>query len=383
MFNFQLSTFNYQLQMSEPINKKRTAIVGVFILVGLLFFLGGILTIGNLHSTFSKKMTIFSIFDNVNGLVAGNNIWFSGVKIGTIKSTEFFSKSQVKVVMNINIESREYIRKDAKVKISTDGFIGNKIMVIYGGTAAASAIEQDDILANELTLSTEDIMATFQQNNQNILALTQKLKNGEGTIGKLLNSDSLYNSVTMSANSLQVTANSLQLAAANARGFVASLSDFGTKLNQKGNLANELVTDKEVFRSVKTSVLQLEQTVTKLQNFANDFTQKLNKEGTLVNKLITDTLVFNSLKASVFQIKSIADTAATVISSLKKASNNTQSPVGVLLHDEEAGINLKITLKNLESSSAKLDKDLEALQHNIFLRGYFRKEAKKNVLRNK
>lgn len=369
--------------MSEPINKKRTAIVGIFIMVGLLFFLGGILTIGNLHSTFSKKMTIFSIFDNVNGLVAGNNIWFSGVKIGTVKSTEFFSKSEVKVVMNINIESREYIRKDAKVKISTDGFIGNKIMVIYGGTAAARAIEQDDALTNEVMLSTDDIMATFQQNNQNILALTQKLKNGEGTIGKLLNSDSLYNSVTISANSLQITANSLQLAAANARGFVASLSDFGTKLNQKGNLANELVTDKEVFHSVKTSVAKLEQTVAKLQNFANDFTQKLNKEGTLVNELVTDTLVFNSLKASVFQIKSIADTAATVISSLKKVSNNTQSPIGVLLHDEEAGINLKITLKNLESSSAKLDKDLEALQHNIFLRGYFRKEAKKSLLNNK
>lgn len=365
--------------MSEPINKKRTAIVGIFIMVGLLFFLGGILTIGNLHSTFSKKMTIFSIFDNVNGLVAGNNIWFSGVKIGTVKSTEFFSKSEVKVVMNINIESREYIRKDAKVKISTDGFIGNKIMVIYGGTEMAHAIEQDDALANEVMLSTEDIMATFQQNNQNILALTQKLKNGEGTIGKLLNSDSLYNSVSISANSLQITANSLQLAAANARGFVASLSDFGTKLNQKGNLANELVTDKVVFNSVKTSVSKLEQTVVKLQNFANDFTQKLNKEGTLVNELVTDTLVFNSLKASVFQIKSIADTAATVISSLKKVSNNTQSPVGVLLHDEETGVHLKITLKNLESSSAKLDKDLEALQHNIFLRGYFRKEAKKKL----
>jgi phospholipid/cholesterol/gamma-HCH transport system substrate-binding protein len=363
--------------MSTPINKKRTAIVGIFIVVGLLFFLGGILTIGNLHSTFSKKMTIFSIFGNVNGLVAGNNIWFSGVKIGTVKSTEFFGKSEVKVVMNINIESREYIREDAKVKISTDGFIGNKIMVIYGGTAASPAIKQDDALSNEVMLSTEDIMATFQQNNLNVLAITQKLKNGEGTIGRLLNSDSLYNSVSISANSLQITAKSLQLAAKDARGFVTSLSDFGTKLNQKGNLANELVTDKVVFNSVKTSVAKLEQTVTKLQNFANDFTQKLNKEGSLVNELVTDTLVFNSLKSSVFQIKNIADTAATVMNSLKKGSSNAQSPIGVLLNDKETGDNLKTTLKNLESSSAKLDKDLEALQHSFLLRGFFRKEAKK------
>ena len=311
--------------MSEPINKRAT-IVGLFIIIGLLFLVGGVLTIGNLHSTFQKKMTISTIFGDVNGLQSGNNIWFSGVKIGTVKKLEFYGKSQVKVIMNINTEARQYIRKDAKVKISTDGLIGNKILVIYGGTSNAGVIEEGDTLNNETLLSTEEIMNTLQQNNLNILAITNKLANGEGTIGKLLNNDSLYNGIFE-------TINSLKTASANAQLLTSSLASFSAKLN---------------------------------------------KDGTLANDFVTDTVVFNSLKTSVLNLQSIADTASAFVNNLKEASADTKSPVGMLLHDEQAGANLKATISNLESSSEKLNKDLEAIQHNFLLRKFFKKEAKKN-----
>jgi phospholipid/cholesterol/gamma-HCH transport system substrate-binding protein len=311
--------------MNEPVNRRAT-IVGLFIIVGILFLIGGILTIGNLHSTFSKKMSISTVFGNVNGLQPGNNIWFSGVKIGAVKKIEFYGKSQVKVIMNINIESRQYIRKDAKVKISTDGLIGNKILVIYGGTSSAQEIEEGDTLGNETLLSTEDIMNTLQQNNLNILAITKKLANGEGTIGKLLKSDSIYNSIA-------ATANSLQTASAKAQILIASLANFSAKMN---------------------------------------------KDGTLANDLVTDTIVFNSMKASVLKLQNIADTTTAFVNNLKVASENTKSPVGILMHDEQTGANLKTTISNLESSSKKLDQNLEALQHSFLLRKYFKKEEKKN-----
>ena len=311
--------------MNESVNKRAIA-VGFFIIIGLLFLVGGVLTIGNLHSTFQRKMTVSTVFGDVNGLAAGNNIWFSGVKIGTVKKLEFYGKSQVKVIMNINIESKQYIRKDAKVKVSTDGLIGNKILAIYGGTSSVPEIEEGDTLSNETMLSTENIMSTFQQNNLNVLALTKKLANGEGTIGKLLNSDSIYNSIA-------ATTNSLQIASANAQTLIKSLANFS---------------------------------------------EKLNKNGTLAHGLVTDTLLFNSLKSSVLQLHRVADTAAIFVNNLKEAGNNPKSPIGVLLHDEQSGANLKATISNMESSSKKLDKNLEALQHSFLLRKYFKNETKKN-----
>jgi phospholipid/cholesterol/gamma-HCH transport system substrate-binding protein len=309
--------------MNEPVNK-RAAAVGLFVVIGLVFLVAGILAIGNLHSTFSKKITVSTIFGDVNGLQSGNNIWFSGVKIGTVKSTEFYGRSQVKVNMNINVESRQYIRKDAKVKISSDGLIGNKILVIYGGTDAAPGIEEGDVLANETALSTEDIMNTLQQNNLNILALTKKIAAGEGTLGKLINDDAIY-------DHLAVTTRSLEAASEKAQLLISSLSQFSSKLNKKG---------------------------------------------TLINDLVTDTVTFNSLKASVFSLQRTMDTVNAVVTSLKATVANPKTPAGLFLHDEQAGAELKKTIKNLESSSQKLDEDLEALQHNFLTRKYFRKKEK-------
>lgn len=316
--------------MNESPNR-RAVIVGVFVIVGLVFLLSGVLIVGNLRETFNRKMELVSIFDDIAGLQPGNNIWYSGVKIGTVNSLNFYGKSKVEVNMNVATKAKKYIRKDAMVKISSDGLIGNKILVIYGGTGNFPEVEEGDTLTVEKTFTSEDMINTAQENNKNILAITndvkaitKKLADGEGSLGKLLDDSLIYININ-------ATLVSLQKASAKAQQMIGSLSEFSSGLNKKGTLANELTTDTVVFKSVKTSVLQLQQ---------------------------------------------MADTAAVFIANLKRASANPNSAIGVLLHDEEAGASLKESLKNLENSSQKLDEDLEAAQHNFLLRGYFKKKAK-------
>jgi phospholipid/cholesterol/gamma-HCH transport system substrate-binding protein len=314
--------------------KRRATIVGVFLFFGLVILVAGILAIGNLHNSFVKKFTIVTIFDEVNGLQPGNNIWFSGVKVGTVDNLSFYGKSQVKVSMKVDIEARSYIRKDAKAKISTDGLIGNKIIVIYGGTDNAASVDEGDLLAIEKTLSTEDMLNTLQENNKNLLSITgdfkvisKKIMDGEGTLGKLLTDESLYDDIGQ-------TVEVLRKAALNAEKLTASISDYGSKMNQKGSLTNDIV---------------------------------------------TDTIVFNSLRATVLELKQIAQTASGLTADLKNAAsdlNTSNSPAGVLLHDQPAAADLKSTIKNLESSSQKLNENLEALQSNFLFRGYFRKKSR-------
>lgn len=316
--------------MNESPNK-RAVTVGIFIFVGIIFLAAGILTIGNIHQTFSKKLQVTTFFPDVNGLQKGNNIWFSGVKIGTVRRVEFYGAKQVKVIMNIDKDAQLYIRRDAKVKISTDGLIGNKILVIYGGSASASYVTGDDTLGVEKAVSTEDMMTTLQENNKNILEITndfksisKKLANGNGTIGKLINDENVYNNISSMTNSLKAASDKAQT-------LMASLSIFSTKLNTKGSLANSIV---------------------------------------------TDTIVFNSLKSTIAELNKISDTASVFIAGLKKDVNNPKSAIGVLLKDEQAGADLKATLKNLEDGSKKLDQNLEGLQHTFLLKRYFKKKAK-------
>ncbi|MBK6963129.1 MAG: MCE family protein [Bacteroidales bacterium] len=316
--------------MSKPTNK-RAVIVGIFVTLGLIFLLTGILVIGDLHQTFIRKIKVVTLFDDVSGLQVGNNIWFSGVKIGSISSLEFYAQTKVKVVMKLEEKAQQYIRKDAFVKLSTDGLIGNKILIIYGGSARSPQVEEGDTLKVEKTFTSEDMINTLQENNKNFLAITNdfklisaKLAKGEGTVGKLLNDNAVY-------TQLEATTLSLQQASDKAQKLISALTTFSEGLNQKGTLANELT---------------------------------------------TDTVVFNSLKMSVLQLQQISDTAGIFVNQLKKAASNPNTAIGVMMYDEESGARIKQTIKNLEAGSQKLDEDLKAAQSNFLLRGYFKQQEK-------
>jgi phospholipid/cholesterol/gamma-HCH transport system substrate-binding protein len=327
-------------------NNKRAVAVGAFVLVGLAIFIAGILTLGGQKKTFEKKVTVKAVFSNVAGLHAGNNVWFLGVKVGTIKKMSFIGHSQVEILMSIETNAQPYIKKDAKAKVSSDGFIGNKIVVIYGGSENSSPIAEDDVLAVENGLNTDEILATFQENNKNLLDITANIKllskqmvEGKGAVGKLLSDPVL-------ANNLEVALAGFKQASANAQRLTENISAY---------------------------------------------TARLQSEGSLTNDLITDTVIFSGLKMAVAQFQQMTKTGNEVTENLKQASNNirevstnlnsSNSPVGVLLNDQRAGDNLKLLLANLQSGSQKLDENMEALQHNFLLRGFFKKrakEAKKN-----
>ena len=313
---------------------KRAVIVGIFVFIGLIFLVLGIFMIGSLNETFKSKIEVVAVFDEVSGLKKGNNIWLSGVKIGIIKDLEFYADRKVKVIMKVDDKAVPYIPKDAFVKLGTDGLIGNKILVIYGGTFFSPKIEEGDTLKVEKTFTSEDMINILQENNKNLLAITtdfkmisSKLANGEGTIGKLLSDDAIF--VHLDTASL-----SLQKALAGAEKTIISLTAFSEGLNKKGTLAHELT---------------------------------------------SDTIVFNSLKTTVVQLQQMADTAGVLINNLKEAGSNPQTSIGVLLYDEESGARIKQILINLESGSKKLDEDLEAAQHNFLLRGYFKKQEKEKM----
>ena len=114
----------------------------------------------------------------------------------------FHGGSQVEVIMNIEEKARQYIRKNAKAKISSEGFIGNKLVVIYGGTMQSQAVEEDDALGVEKGVSTDEMLAILQLNNKNLLDITNDFKliskriaAGEGSIGKLLTDETLVNNM--------------------------------------------------------------------------------------------------------------------------------------------------------------------------------------------
>jgi len=318
----------------DAAEKRRSIIVGIFILLGVTVFVIGILTLGGQQKTFVKSIQISSIFSDVAGLKKGNNVWFSGVKVGTIKNIHFIGTSQVDVVMSVDAATQQYIHKNSAVRISSDGLIGNKIIVIDGGSPSAPIVQDGDVLQSEKLLSTDDIMKTLQQNNQNLLAITNDFKTlshqilaGKGTVGALL-ADS-----TMGVQ-LRAAMRNLQTTTASASRMASELNTFGAKMNTKGGLAD---------------------------------------------KLLTDTVAFNRIQESVTKLKEAANNATILTDNLNKASNklnSTDNIMGVLLNDPKGAAKVQNTIDYLQQSSVKLNDDLEAVQHNFLLKGFFKKKEK-------
>jgi phospholipid/cholesterol/gamma-HCH transport system substrate-binding protein len=328
--------------MMETTTRKRSITVGLFVIIGVIIFVVGIVTIGSMKKVFSSNIHATAIFDDVNGLKPGNNIWYSGVKIGTVKTLKFLSNSKVEVVLNIEEKSQEFIRKDAKAKVSTDGLIGNKIIVLYGGSQKVPSIEDGDVIAVEKIESTEEMISVLSENNKNLLGITSAFKTisknileGKGTVGMLLSDDRLYTEVDQ-------TLAGLKKASANAQSLTASLSAYTAKLNTKGGLANDLATDTLIMRDMRATMSRL-----------NDAVSSANTMIASANVMVTN------LKTASADLNS-----------------NTKSPIGVLLHDEQTAANLKGTIKNLEMGTEKLDENMQALRSNFLFRRYFKKKAK-------
>ncbi|MEO5999983.1 MAG: MlaD family protein [Chitinophagaceae bacterium] len=319
----------------------RSVIVGVFIFIGIVILIVGVLTLGGQRKSFVKTISVESVFDDVGGLQRGNNVWFSGVKIGTVNRIRFQGDAKVQIVMHIDNASKIYIHKDARARISTDGLIGNKIIVLYGGSPKTESVEDGDILIADKPLNTDEMMATLQENNKNLIGITgdfkiigKRLVDGKGTIGALLADSVMSQKLNSTINNLQAISTNLKTASQNSNAVVRSFSDYAAKLKTEGSLANELV---------------------------------------------TDTMVFSNLKSVVVQLQQAATDATAITANIKEASgglNDKNKPIGLLINDEQTASQLKNIMKNLETSTQKLDENMEALQHNFLLRGFFRRKAK-------
>ncbi|NLR60568.1 MCE family protein [Chitinophaga polysaccharea] len=271
------------------------------------------------------------LFYDVGGLQAGNNVWLAGVKVGTVKKITFYGEKQVAVTLNIEALAQSHIYKDARAKISTDGFIGNRIVVISCGTASTGIISNDGYLESDKGTTTDEMLTVLQSSNKNLLEITgnlkkfsEKIANGNGTIGTLVNDDAIVRDIQAIATQL------------------------------------------------KTTTLKSEKAMTNITNF----TERLNNQNGLVNELLSDTSIFRDLQETITQIKEAGTSASLIVDNLQKSSSNlraTDNPLGVLLNDKTAAKDLQETINNLKTSSQKLDEDLKAIQHNFLFRGYFKK----------
>ncbi len=176
--------------------------LGIFIFLGSSLFVLGIFLLGNKEALFKSTFTVKAYFQNVQGLRNGAPVRLSGVDVGAVKGIEIIGEkaSTIEVSMRILSDVRKFIRINTEAGIETEGLVGYKFISLQISDSYAEPIKDGGTILVREPLSfadiieeTQGIMAYTKEMTKNLADIVYKINAGEGTLGKLLNDDEIYN----------------------------------------------------------------------------------------------------------------------------------------------------------------------------------------------
>ncbi len=200
---------------------------GIFVILGLVVFLAMIFIIGNQKNLFRRTVTLFINYKSVSGLQEGSYVRFAGINIGTVNLIEIISDTSVRVELVVQKKMLKFIKKDSKASIVSDGLMGDKLIQISHGELTSSLIAENGTLlsiqpfdmnnitskAEKIGMKIESVINNMDTLSGNLSAIFNKVNNGKGTLGKLINDDKIANDLASTVNSAKKTATKLDKAA--------------------------------------------------------------------------------------------------------------------------------------------------------------------------
>ncbi|MBU2939781.1 MCE family protein [Lacinutrix sp. C3R15] len=305
--------------------------LGIFVILGSLLFIAAIYFIGERKNLFAKTFTINSDFNNVNGLMQGNNVRYSGINVGTVKSISMINDSTINVSMLIEEKMMSHIKKNAIATIGSDGLVGNMIVNITPGAGNAAVVSSGDTIKSYSKIGTNEMLNTLSTTNENAALLTSKLLNitnaitsGKGTLGMLIND-------TIASNELKQTIHYLKLTSLEANKTMQEINSIVGALDVENSVAGVLLNDSIQAQKVTEMIANLNQSSEDIKKVVNNLNETITgfKEG--------------------------------------------EGALNYITKDEELVESLKESIKNINQGTDKFNQNMEALKHNFLTRGYFRK----------
>lgn len=313
--------------------------LGIFVIAGLSFLILALYIIGKNQNLFSAKFTLKARFHNVNGLMPGNNVRYSGIQAGTVKAINIINDTTIEVVFFVDKNIRNYIRKNSMVSIGTEGLMGNKVLNIAPNPELGDPVKEDDLLYTWPETNVDDVLQTLYKTNDNIQVISSELKQ---TVARINNSSALWavlNDEKLPSNLSALIAN-VKIASENIKNSSYTLNTIVQEIGQGSGIAGLLLKDKIAAQKMSSAITNIQKASTETDN------------------LIT-------------RLDSIAR-------AVQLDMNNKRGVVYTLLKDTSLATQLTKSLNNIEKGTAAFNEDMEALKHNFLLRGYFKKQEKKS-----
>jgi phospholipid/cholesterol/gamma-HCH transport system substrate-binding protein len=312
--------------------------LGAFIVAGFLVFLFFIIMVSKKRNLFGSSFEVKTHFSNLNGLTNGDNVLFSGLQAGSVKRVSIVDDTTIEVDLSIDENLRSFIPKNTTAAVITDGLVGDKIVNLIPGKGESRHVEDGDFLQPAFALNKDEALKTLSRTNDNIQLITEILKNRiiKVDTSALIN---LLGNRKVAADVLSSLDN-LNAASARAKELSVSLNALVNDAKSGNGPLGVLLSDTSMAGDLKTAVTALKATAVGSSNA----TSQLNE----------------------------------MLVSLRRDVEDGNGTVHVLLKDTASANDLRKTMENVKNGTYSFSEDMEALKHNFFFRGYFRRQERQN-----
>jgi phospholipid/cholesterol/gamma-HCH transport system substrate-binding protein len=312
--------------------------LGIFIISGLLVFLFFIIMVSKKRDLFGSEFELKTRFSNLNGLSTGDNVLFSGLQAGSVKRITLVNDTTIEVDLSIDEKLRSFIPKNTTAAVITNGFVGDKVVNLVPGKGISAHVSDGDLLQPAIAINKEDELKTLSRTNSNIMAISEVLKGGIGRIDTSALINLLDNRKV--AGYLLSALQNLDAASNNAKALTTALNSLVGNAKHGHGVLGALLTDSSDANDLKAAIANIKTTTIASSNAAN----QLNE----------------------------------AVGSFRQDIEAGNGPLHVLLKDTATADNLAATITNLKNGTLSFSQDMDALKHNFFLRGYFKRQEKQD-----
>ncbi len=151
-----------------------TVIFASVVLALLLFLMSG--TTG----LFTKRITLYSYFDNASGLRVGAPVRLSGVDIGNVVAMRVVPDKDkqltpVQVIMKVSTKYGFNLRRDSMTSLDTAGVLGETYLDIDSSQAIGAPAQNGDTLPTRVHPDFNEVVRSSESTLQNMDALLKWL----------------------------------------------------------------------------------------------------------------------------------------------------------------------------------------------------------------
>lgn len=325
--------------------------VGIFVFAALLILAFMILNSTGDFNPFEKKLRLKARFISADGLHSAAEVQLAGVSIGKVEEVRFLppdtpSDERIEAVLAVQQEFEgkpitEYIRTDSTAQLVATSVLGNEKMInITPGSVKGDPITENAVLESNTPVSINQLTATgndlLKQINKLAIPANEilnKANRGEGTLGRLVNDESLYRNLDQTVAETRDTMTRLQTTI--------------DKINRGEGSAGKLLNDPALYNSLNKTVAQLEAISTDIRA----------GRGT-AGKFISDDELYNETRAAVADLRVSAAKISSIADDFKLISADLaagKGSAGKLLKDEQLYDDAKQTLARFNSTATKLE----------------------------